>query len=164
MNSKFLVITAFVLCIGCAAQSSDNRSRNSANSAARGNDGKPQTGLETKTIGITSGNGQITVEAELARTETERNTGLMFRTELVDGKGMLFIFDRDEVLSFWMKNTIIPLSIAYISYDGTIIDIRDMYPNDTTSVSSSRSVRYALEVPQNWFARVGIKAGDKADL
>ena len=126
--------------------------------------GKPQTGLETKTISIAAEGGSVPVEVELARTETEHSAGLMYRTELKDGKGMLFIFDRDEVRTFWMKNTLIPLSIAYISYDGIIIDIRDMYPNNTSPVHSSRSVRYALEVPQGWFSRAGIRVGDKVDI
>jgi uncharacterized membrane protein (UPF0127 family) len=134
------------------------QSRSSAN-------GKPQTGLETELITIRSASGlEVTCEVELARTEAERNTGLMYRKELEDGKGMFFIFESDEVLSFWMKNTNIPLSIAYISYDGTIIDIRNMYPHDTSPVHSSRSVRYALEVPQDWFTRTGIRAGDKVIL
>jgi hypothetical protein len=107
--------------------------------------------------------GQViaTVKAEIARTQEEKEQGLMYRKELPDGEGMFFIFDRDQVLSFWMKNTYIPLSIAYISYDGTIIDIKDMYPHDTNSVRSSRSVRYALEVPQGWFDRAGVREGDR---
>jgi len=107
-------------------------------------------------------NGQVltTVKAEIARTSEERAQGLMFRRNLPDGEGMLFIFERDELLSFWMKNTYIPLSIAYIAYDGRIIDIKDMYPHDETPVTSSRSVRYALEVPQGWFLRAGVQEGD----
>lgn len=126
--------------------------------------GKAQTGLETAIITITGANNSVSVEAELARTEAERITGLMYRNKLEDGKGMLFIFETDQVLSFWMKNTYIPLSIAFISYDGTIIDIRDMYPNTTNPVHSSRSVRYALEVPQGWFSGAGVKPGDKVRL
>jgi len=100
------------------------------------------------------------VRAEIARTQEERNTGLMFRKELPDGEGMLFVFEADQVLSFWMKNTYIPLSIAYIAHDGRIIDIKDMYPHDTNSVVSSRSARYALEAPQGWFSRAGVRTGD----
>jgi uncharacterized membrane protein (UPF0127 family) len=85
----------------------------------------------------------------------------MFRKRLADGEGMLFIFERDEALSFWMKNTLIPLSIAFIASDGRIIDIKDMRPLDLSSVKSSRSVRYALEVPQGWFNRVNVRPGDK---
>jgi len=100
------------------------------------------------------------VKAEIADTDEKRALGLMHRRELADGSGMLFIYQRDEVLSFWMKNTYIPLSIAFITYDGRIVDIKDMYPHDETSVTSSRSVRYALEVPQGWFSRAGIREGD----
>lgn len=106
--------------------------------------------------------GQIiaVVKAEIARTPDERAQGLMFRKKLPDGEGMFFIFEMDQVLSFWMKNTYIPLSIAYITSDGRIVDIKDMYPHDETSVTSSRSVRYALEVPQGWFSKVGVNIGD----
>jgi uncharacterized membrane protein (UPF0127 family) len=97
---------------------------------------------------------------ELARTGAERTQGLMNRKTLADGRGMLFIFDRDQILSFWMKNTLIPLSIAFIARDGRILEIRDMRPLDETAVRSSRSVRYALEAPQGWFGRAGITAGD----
>jgi len=100
------------------------------------------------------------VKAEIARTGDERSKGLMFRKKLPDGEGMLFVFEKDEVLSFWMKNTYIPLSIAFIASDGKIIDIKDMYPHDENSVVSSRSVRYALEVPMNWFSRAGVLTGD----
>jgi uncharacterized membrane protein (UPF0127 family) len=104
-----------------------------------------------KTIGIL---------AEIARTAAEQETGLMYRRSLADGEGMLFVFERDKMLSFWMKNTLIPLSIAYISYNGRILEIHDMKPRDLTLVRSSRSARYALEVPQGWFERTGIRPGD----
>jgi uncharacterized membrane protein (UPF0127 family) len=104
--------------------------------------------------------GPVSLMAELARTAEERATGLMHRKKLEDGKGMLFIFDREEQLSFWMENTLIPLSIAFIAADGRIVEIRDMRPLDRSSVKSSRSVRYALEVPQGWFGRVNVKPGD----
>jgi len=104
------------------------------------------------------------IKAEIAKTKEERGNGLMYRKSLQDGYGMLFVFDRDEVLSFWMKNTLIPLSIAFIAYDGKIIDIKDMYPQDTNSVKSSRSARYALEAPQGWFSRVGVNVGDTVKI
>ncbi|MDR0586870.1 MAG: DUF192 domain-containing protein [Treponema sp.] len=126
---------------------------------------KPQAILETKIISIHTASGAVvSIEAELAKTAREKQTGLMFRKELKDGKGMLFIFENDEVQSFWMKNTLIPLSIAFIYYDGTILEIKDLYPNDLGSVHSSRSVRYALEAPRGWFARAGVASGDRLDL
>ena len=101
-----------------------------------------------------------TVNAEIARTDDERSLGLMFREKLPDGDGMLFVFERDEILAFWMKNTLIPLSIAFITSDCRIVEIKNMYPHDLNTTSSGRSVRYALEVPQGWFGRAGVQIGD----
>jgi uncharacterized membrane protein (UPF0127 family) len=125
---------------------------------------KPQPVLETRIINIQTASGAVPIEAELARTAREKQAGLMFRKELEDGKGMLFIFENDEAHSFWMKNTLIPLSIAFVYYDGTILEIKNLYPRDLGPVHPSRSVRYALEAPQGWFDRAGIKAGDRLDL
>lgn len=100
------------------------------------------------------------VKAEVAQTQEDRSRGLMFRKNLDNGKGMLFVFEKDEILSFWMKNTLIPLSIAFISSGGRIIEIKDMYPGDLNPVTSSRSARYALEAPQGWFAHAGVQNGD----
>ena len=100
------------------------------------------------------------LKAEIASNEEDRAKGLMHRKSLKDGRGMLFVYEKDQVMSFWMKNTLIPLSIAFITNDGRIIDIKDMYTHNETSVTSSRSARYALEVPQGWFSRVGIQTGD----
>ena len=112
---------------------------------------------------IESRGGLVRIMAEIASTPSEREQGLMYREELKDGYGMLFIFERDEMLSFWMKNTLVPLSIAYIAYDGRILEMYDMQPGDLTPVRSSRSARYALEVPQGWFERAGIIPGDRLD-
>ena len=100
------------------------------------------------------------VKAEIASTDEQRANGLMHREKLPDGEGMLFVFEGDQVASFYMKNTVIPLSIAFITYDGKITEIKDMYPNNEVSIKSSRSVRYALEVPQGWFSRAGVTVGD----
>jgi uncharacterized membrane protein (UPF0127 family) len=108
----------------------------------------------------TAEGGSITVAAEIARTDKERSQGLMYRKTLADGTGMLFIFEKDQILSFWMKNTLIPLSIAFIAYNGKILEIRDMEAGDLRSIQSSRSARYALEAPRGWFGRAGIKPGD----
>lgn len=110
------------------------------------------------------GGGAIGIQAEIARNDRERAQGLMKRKSLDDGAGMLFVFDRDEIVSFWMKDTLIPLSIAFIAYDGRIMEIRDMEPQNLTPVRSRRLARYALEVPQGWFSRVGLAPGDRLDL
>lgn len=129
--------------------------------AACGAGSKGNPPLEKRALTIErAGGGQTAITAELARTEEARSKGLMFRESLPDGEGMLFLFDRDELLSFWMKDTLIPLSIAFIGYNGKILEIHDMRPRDTTPVKSSRYARYALEVPQGWFSRAGISPGD----
>ena len=121
--------------------------------------------LETITLVIERAGGEaVQMKAEIARTDEERGKGLMFRKKLPDGEGMIFVFERDQQLSFWMLNTYIPLSIAFIASDGRIIEIKDMQPHDEDSVKSSRSVRYALEVPQGWFDRVNIKPGDRVRI
>ena len=100
------------------------------------------------------------VKAEVAEKEEDRNHGFMERKTIPDGTGMLFIFDRDQILSFWMKNTPHPLSIAYIDSHGKIRNIYDMTPFSLTPIKSTSSVRYALEVPQGWFEKENISVGD----
>lgn len=121
--------------------------------------------LEQKTLSILkSDGGTVELVAELAVKPEERNYGFMNRKKIPDGTGMLFVFEKDQILSFWMKNTPHPLSIAYISSDGKIVDIFDMTPYSLASIVSSRSVRYALEVPQGWYKKQNINIGDKVLL
>lgn len=103
---------------------------------------------------------EVSVIAEVADTEETRVKGFMEREVIPEGTGMIFIFNRDQILSFWMKNTPHPLSIAYIDSRGKIRDIYHMTPYSMASWSSTVSVRYALEVPQGWFEKVGVKVGD----
>lgn len=120
--------------------------------------------LETQELTITKADGtRITVSAEIARTEAERNRGFMERRHIPDGTGMLFVFENDQILSFWMKNTPTPLSIAFISSDGRIKDLFDMTPYSLAPVQSSGYARYALEVPQGWFMRTGVRSGDTVE-
>jgi uncharacterized membrane protein (UPF0127 family) len=122
---------------------------------------KAQDRLETLELHILRRDGSaVPVAAEIARTEDQRTRGLMGRKSLADGEGMLFVFEQDRILSFWMKDTLIPLSIAFIAYDGRILEIYDMQVRDLKSVQSTRSARYALEVPQGWFTRGNITPGD----
>ena len=112
----------------------------------------------------TQKSGQFCVLAEVAKTQAQRSRGFMERKNIPAGTGMIFVFERDQILSFWMKNTPHPLSIAYIDSAGTIRDIFDMTPFSLSSVTSTVSVRYALEVPKGWFEENGIKTGDKVSL
>jgi len=120
--------------------------------------------FEKKDITIEGKSGSFVIQTEIARTEAQRSQGLMHRKNLKDGEGMLFIFERDQILSFWMKNTLIPLSIAYISAEGRILEIYDMEPGNLDPVKSSRSARYALEVPKGWFNHAGFDIGDKLKI
>ena len=121
--------------------------------------------LPVKKLTITKSDGQeVFVKAEVASTFKERQKGFMFRQTIPDGTGMLFIFEEEQVLDFWMKNTPHPLSISYIDKNGRIRDILDMTPYSLENVTSSTKVLYALEVPQGWYQKVGIKAGDKLKL
>jgi len=101
---------------------------------------------------------------EIALTNQERMMGLMFRQNLPENNGMLFIFEKEEVLNFWMKNTSIPLSIAYIRENGLIIGIYDMKPYDETAISSIYPCKYALEVNKGWFNKNNVKTGDTINL
>jgi len=132
-------------------------------SCASGSDQKrAQPKLPAVTLGITRGELPVTdLLAEVADSDSERERGLMFRKELADGSGMLFVFASDQRLAFWMKNTQLPLSIAWIESDGTIGGIQDMTPFSLAPVESTRFVRFALEVPQGWFARSGVQVGDR---
>lgn len=117
-----------------------------------------------KLVLVNSEGKEIVVKAEIASTFDERKNGFMFRQEIPDGTGMLFIFEEEQILDFWMKNTPHPLSIAYIDKNGKIRDILDMTPYSLANITSSTEVLYALEVPQGWYEKVGIKTGDKLKL
>ena len=121
--------------------------------------------LPVKDIKIVCQDGrEFTVSAEIAEKTEDRNHGFMERKTIPDGTGMLFIFEKDQILSFWMKNTPHPLSIAYIDSKGKIRDIYDMTPYSLSSIISTVSVRYALEVPQGWYKKNGITVGDTVVL
>jgi uncharacterized protein len=101
------------------------------------------------------------LDAEVADTVEKREKGLMFRKKLDERSGMLFIFEKEKKVSFWMKNTEIPLSVAYISKSGYIREIHDLQPHSLNPVKSSHSVLYALEVNQGFFRENGISEGDQ---
>jgi uncharacterized protein len=101
------------------------------------------------------------IHAEVARTPEQRATGLMFRDKLGASDGMLFEFEVPATQCFWMKNTLLPLSVAYIADDGTVVNIADMAPQSLQSHCSAKPVRFALEMNQGWFTKRGIKPGFK---
>lgn len=105
--------------------------------------------------------GALNIRVEYADTPEKRQLGLMFRRELCDNCGMLFKFDSDRIGSIWMKNTFIPLDLAYINNAGIIVDIAQLQPHELTPVQSSSKVLYALEMNQGWFAEQDIRVGDE---
>jgi uncharacterized membrane protein (UPF0127 family) len=115
----------------------------------------PQLQLQRTTL--TAGMHQIT--AQVASTPQQREIGLMFRKEMPQQEGMLFVFEEPSLQCFWMKNTLLPLTAAFVADDGTIVNLADMKPQTTNSHCSTKPVRYVLEMNQGWFAKKGIKAG-----
>lgn len=115
-------------------------------------------GAETETVVLGIGDAEITVE--VARSEEDRARGLMNRKNLDEDAGMLFVYPVDTRMSFWMKETYVPLSIAFIAKDGTIREIYDMKPLSLRPVESKFSVRYALEMNVGAFERLGVGPGD----
>lgn len=101
------------------------------------------------------------IDVQLAMTPEQRSTGLMYRREMPQQEGMLFVFEQPAPQCFWMKNTLLPLTAAFVADDGTITNLADMKPRSTESHCSTKPVRYVLEMNQGWFSKRGIKAGSK---
>ena len=102
---------------------------------------------------------------EIATNPASHQCGLAFRQQLPADHGMLFVYPEDQVLRFWMKDTRIDLSIAYLDSDGNILEIHDMYSDDPYRQTISRQpARYALEVNRGWFAENGIRIGDRVEF
>ena len=127
-----------------------------ASTLAAGQDG-PQPRLQT--ISLTAG--MHVIKAELAVSPSQQATGMMFRREMPGNEGMLFVNDDTATRCFWMRNTLVPLTIAFIADDGTIVNLADMAPQSDESHCSAQPVRYALEMSRGWFAKRGLKAGFK---
>jgi uncharacterized membrane protein (UPF0127 family) len=118
---------------------------------------EPQTNLPRATLSA----GMHQIDAQIAQTNEQRATGLMYRKEMPQHEGMLFVFERPSVQCFWMKDTLLPLSAAFVADDGTVVNIADMKPLALDSHCSDKPVRYVLEMNQGWFAKKGVKAGMK---
>jgi uncharacterized protein len=103
--------------------------------------------------------GMHQIDAQVARTNDERATGLMYRKEMPQHEGMLFVFEEPTQQCFWMKNTLLPLSAAFVADDGTVVNVEEMKPQTLDSHCSDKPVRYVLEMNQGWFAKKGIKPG-----
>jgi uncharacterized membrane protein (UPF0127 family) len=117
----------------------------------------PQLNLQRITLGV----GMHLIQTQVAATPEQRSTGLMHRQEMPLGEGMLFVFEEPMRQCFWMKNTLIPLTAAFVADDGTIVNLADMKPQTTEPHCSARPVRYVLEMNRGWFDKRGIKAGSQ---
>ena len=162
---RLALLLLVVLLAGCSGANGGQNDH-----AAKGTTGEKTASsgasdLSTVTIDA-SGGKEVEVRVEIADGLFEQQRGLMHRTSLGEDRGMLFVYRREQPLSFWMKNTRIPLSIAYIDSKGRITDILDMKPLDDKPPHyvSSEPVRYALEVNQGFFEERGVRVGDHADL
>jgi uncharacterized membrane protein (UPF0127 family) len=119
-------------------------------------------GRTLPTIPVEIGGAEFRVE--VARTEEQKERGLMFRRSLGERSGMIFVYDADEHLSFWMKNTRIPLTLAFLSSEGEILQIEELKPLSLRTVTSERAARYALELPVGSLQRLGVRPGDRVRL
>ena len=117
----------------------------------------PQMNLQRVKISA----GMHLIDAQVALTPEQRQTGLMFRKDMPQQEGMLFVFEQPTQQCFWMKNTLLPLTAAFVADDGTIVNMEDMKPQTTEAHCSAQPVRYVLEMNKGWFAKKGIKAGSK---
>ncbi|GKS73498.1 DUF192 domain-containing protein [Acidovorax sp. SUPP950] len=124
---------------------------------AAGAQESPQMNLQRVELGA----GMHRIDAQVAVSPQERQIGLMHRKEMPQQEGMLFVFEAPAVQCFWMKNTILPLTAAFVADDGTIVNLADMKPQTEDSHCSEKPVRYVLEMNQGWFSKKGIKAGFK---
>lgn len=136
---------AFLLLLSCSLSLAHARS--------------PQHSMEMPQVSLTAG--MYRIAAELANTPQRRETGLMHRTSMPDSNGMVFVFENNARHCMWMRNTFLPLSVAFLSDDGTVLNIEDMEPQTETSHCAVRPARFALEMNQGWFAQRGIGAGDR---
>lgn len=119
--------------------------------------GAPQTTLPRIKLQA----GMFQIDAQVAQTQEQRSIGLMYRSEMPQHEGMLFVFDQPATQCFWMKNTLLPLTAAFVADDGTIVNLVDMKPQTTDSHCSEKPVRFVLEMHQGWFAKKGLKAGSR---
>ena len=105
--------------------------------------------------------GMHQIDAQVALSPEQRQIGLMFRKDMPQHEGMVFVFEQSTKQCFWMKNTLLPLTAAFVADDGTIVNLADMKPQTLGAHCSDKPVRYVLEMNQGWFTKKGIKAGSK---
>ncbi|WP_162592599.1 DUF192 domain-containing protein [Variovorax sp. PBL-E5] len=118
---------------------------------------EPQMNLQRTKLSV----GMYQIDAQVAQTPEQREIGLMFRKEMPQFEGMIFVFEQPATQCFWMRNTILPLTAAFVADDGRIVNLADMQPMTENSHCSEEPVRFVLEMNQGWFAHKNIKKGAK---
>jgi len=163
---KIAIVLLASLLVGCGGATAGT-GHQPQNGTATGKEAKSSGTSDLPAVIIDAPKGKkVEVRVEIADGPLEQARGLMYRTALGEDRGMLFVFRDEQPRSFWMKNTRIPLSIAYIDSRGRITDILDMKPLDDKPPHyvSSEPVQYALEVNQGFFDERGVKVGDHVKL
>jgi len=165
MRALMIILVLVMLILAGCDDESAGSGESSGSAESSGATSAPASELRNLTI-ETSGGEEVEVRVEVADTDPERARGLMGRTALAEDRGMLFVFEEEQVLSFWMKDTLIPLSIAYMDSEGRIVDIQDMkaLDDDPPHYTSAEPARYALEVNKGFFEERGVEVGDRAEL
>ena len=125
--------------------------------SAHAQDQQPQADLDRTALSI----GLYKIDVQIAQTPKQREIGLMFRKEMPQAEGMIFVFEQPATQCFWMRNTLLPLTAAFVADDGRIVNLVDMKPMTENSHCSEEPVRYVLEINQGWFAKKNIKKGEK---
>ena len=171
MKRTIVLILMVLLICGCGA---DRQGPTVApGSGSTGSGGRSSTGQEatgqasaTERVTIVASGGEVRVQVEVADDTDEMQKGLMGRTALAEDAGMLFVYPEERELSFWMKDTLIPLSIAFMDAEGRIVDLQDMkaLDDEPPHYTSAEPARYALEVNKGFFDERGVEVGDRATL
>ncbi len=162
MRSIIAFVLALALALAVACGGGDDGGLPTGTTVENGD---AEDSFPTAAIAVTNaaaGRAELTVE--LATTSAARGSGLMGREELAEDRGMLFVFPADTEARFWMKDTSIPLSIAFIAADGMILDVQEMEPLSEELHRPPEPYRYALELNQGWFERNGFRTGDRVEV
>ena len=158
MKRIVVLLVIYLLIAGCGQNAPDTGGGEPSASAQQ--DGTTQA---ARIVAIESGDADVRVQVEVADDMDEMQKGLMGRTALAEDAGMLFVYPEERELSFWMRDTLIPLSIAFMDSGGCIVDIQDMKPQ-TGDYPSAKPAQYALEVNKGFFDERGVEVGDRARL
>lgn len=164
---RFWIFSAGLACLlaaGCQEEKSPTGASTAATAPAqassslppRADSGTPQPKLPTVKLYV----GTNEIAAEIASTARQIQTGMMWRTNMAEMEGMLFVFPQPQAVAFYMRNTLVPLSCGYIDAQGTLLEIYDMKPRDETPIpSASGEIQYVLEMNQGWFERNHVRTG-----